>query len=286
MNKISLSIIFSIFIMLILSFMCYKYYFQDSAENTVLLSTSNAEKVKTSKTNEKKLNQHVDTEDFEDVTKVSIPVLMYHSINDNDPSNTLVVPTNQFRAQMQFLKDQGFTTIDLNELNTYLKTGKKVPKKSVAITFDDGYLDNYTNAYPILKELDFKATIFTITDAVDKHPNFITSAMIKEMSKNNISIQSHTVHHVELDKLSYDEQLKELKDSKDYLDKLLNQHTNAICYPVGRFNDDTIRAAKKAGYKLGFTTKPGYGKLSEGPFSIHRVRIFPGSLDQFTCNFN
>lgn len=284
MKKFSLFLTISIFILGILSFASYKFIFQDFTQNTVLLSSSNAEKVKISKLVQK-INKRIETEEFTDISKVSIPVLMYHSINDNAPDNNLVIPPDQFKKQMKFLKDEGFNTLDLNELYYYLKTGKSVPKKAVAITFDDGYVDNYKYAYPVLKEYGFKATIFMITDNVDKHPNFLTSTMLKEMSSNNISIQSHTVHHVELNTLPYDEQLKELKDSKEFLDKLLHQNTNMICYPVGRFNDDTIKAAENAGYKLGFTTKPGYGKLDEGSFSIHRVRIFPGDVDQFKANF-
>lgn len=284
-HNIAIISILSILVVLILSFYVYNNYFVKSTQSNILLTSSNAEKVKLNKLVEKKQKINVETENFEDITKVSIPVLMYHSINDNDPNNNLVIPPEQFKAQMQYLKDAGFTTISLAELYSSLTTGKNVPKQSVAITFDDGYVDNYKYAYPVLKDLGFKATIFMITDNVDKHPNFLTSAMLKEMSENNISIQSHTVHHLELDKLSYDEQFNELKDSKDFLNKLLNQNTDMICYPVGKFNENTIKAAETLGYKLGFTTIPGYGKLNEGPFSIHRVRIFPGDISGFKANF-
>lgn len=266
-------------------FIAYNYYSDKSTQNNVLLSSLNAEKVKLNTLITKTPKLNIETENFDDLTKVAIPVLMYHSINNNNPNNNLILPPDQFKAQMQYLKDNGFNTISLSELYSALKTGKNVPKKSVAITFDDGYVDNYSYAYPILKDFGFKATIFMITDNVDKHPNFLTSAMLKEMSQNNISIQSHTNHHVELDKLPFDEQLKELQDSKKFLDSLLNQNTDMICYPVGKFNDDTAKAAQASGYKLGFTTKPGYGKLNEGDFSIHRVRIFPGDISQFAANF-
>lgn len=287
MKKHTITIIstLSILAVVLLSFYVYNNYFAKSTQNNILLTSSNAEKVKLNRQVEKKQKLYVETENYDDITKVSIPVLMYHSINNNDPNNSLVIPPEQFKAQMQYLRDAGFTTISLDELYSSLKTGKNVPKKPVTITFDDGYVDNYKYAYPVLKDLGFKATIFMITDNVDKNPTFLTSEMLKEMSKNNISIQSHTVHHLELDKLSYDDQITELRDSKNFLDKLLNQNTDMICYPVGKFNENTIKAAETLGYKLGFTTRPGYGKLNEGPFSIHRVRIIPGDISGFKSNF-
>lgn len=284
MKKYTFAFVLTLFLIIIgtTAFVIYDNYFNQSTQNNVLLATSNAEKIKLNKISQVK---KIETENYDDLSKVAIPVLMYHSINTNDPNNNLIIPPEQFKAQMQYLKDNGFNTISLTELYSALTTGKNIPKKSVAITFDDGYVDNYTYAYPILKSLGFKATIFMITDAVDKHRNFLTSSMLKEMSANNISIQSHTFHHLELDKLSYAQQLEELKDSKDFLDNLLNQNTDMICYPVGKFNEDTIKAAQAYGYKLGFTTKPGYGKTNEGLFSIHRVRISPGDISSFIANF-
>ncbi|AQY50591.1 exported polysaccharide deacetylase, lipoprotein [Listeria weihenstephanensis FSL R9-0317] len=205
---------------------------------------------------------------------LKIPVLMYHSINTN-VKNNLITPPDEFDAQMKWLKDNNYHTITLAELDELLLTGKNVPDKPIVITFDDGYQDNYTNAYPILKKYDLKANIFVITDKIAKNNHF-DEAALKEMSDYGIEMDSHTVHHQELNTLTYTEQLKELKDSKAVLEKLTGKPVNSICYPVGRHNEDTERAAKAAGYAMGFTTAAGKANKNDGMYTLPRVRMVPG----------
>ena len=125
------------------------------------------------------------------VNNNKIPILMYHSIS-YEKGNTVRVPKENFKEQMKYLKDNNYTTLNLDELYIYMKTGKIIPKKPIVITFDDGYKDNYTNAYPILKEFKLKATVFVITDTIDTAKNYLTSNEIKSMDANNIRIESHT----------------------------------------------------------------------------------------------
>lgn len=152
---------------------------------------------------------------FDDVSKVSIPVLMYHSIN-NKSTNNNILPVNQFEEEMKWLKDNKFYTLSMSELINVFNTSKNIPKKAVVLTFDDGYLDFYSNAYPILKKYNFKATNFVITGTIDKISTVLTSAMLTELEENNIEIQSHTVKHLELDKLTYEKKLKSLKIQKNF----------------------------------------------------------------------
>ncbi|MBC1435634.1 polysaccharide deacetylase family protein [Listeria rocourtiae] len=205
---------------------------------------------------------------------LQIPVLMYHSINSN-VKNNLITPPNEFEEQMKWLVDNGYHTLTLASLTDMLKTGQGVPDKPVVITFDDGYQDNYTNAYPILKKYGLKANIFVITDKIAKNNHFDEVAL-KEMSDYGIEMDSHTVHHFELNTLSYDEQLRELKDSKATLERLTDKKVNSICYPVGRYNEDTVRAAEASGYAMGFTTESGKANKNKGMYTLPRVRMVPG----------
>ncbi|MBC2165273.1 polysaccharide deacetylase family protein [Listeria booriae] len=205
---------------------------------------------------------------------LQIPVLMYHSINEN-VKNNLITPPQEFDAQMKWLADNGYHPLFLSELDTLLLTGKNMPEKPIVITFDDGYQDNYTNAYPILKKYGLKANIFVITDKIAKNNHF-DEAALKEMSNNGIEMQSHTVHHQELNTLTYSQQLAELKDSKATLEQLTGKKVNTICYPVGRYNEDTKRAAEAAGYTMGFTTQPGKANKKDGMYTLPRVRMVPG----------
>jgi peptidoglycan/xylan/chitin deacetylase (PgdA/CDA1 family) len=204
--------------------------------------------------------------------KNSVPVLMYHSI-DYEKGNELRIPKDKFREQMQYLKDNGYTTITVSELYDFLKNNNPVPKKSVVITFDDGYEDNYINAYPVLKEFGFKATIFVVTSTVDKDSNCLTSSELKEMSKNGIDIESHTVNHDKLSQLSYEMQLNTLKESKIFLENVLGKKIYYIAYPYGDWNDNTVKAVESCGYKLAFTTESGWANKDQGIYKLHRVYI-------------
>ncbi|GAA0728744.1 polysaccharide deacetylase family protein [Clostridium malenominatum] len=201
-----------------------------------------------------------------------IPVLMYHSIN-YEKGNELMVPKENFREQMNYLKDNGYTTLTLNELYNFFLNNKPVPEKSVVITFDDGYKDNYTNAYPILKEFNFKAVVFVITNNMNNHKNFITSEQALELDNNGIEIQSHTVNHERLSTLDYNSQLKTLKESKRFLENLLHREVSYIAYPYGAFNNSTIKAAEEAGYKMAFTTAGTWSDKSDGLYTLDRVYI-------------
>jgi peptidoglycan/xylan/chitin deacetylase (PgdA/CDA1 family) len=100
----------------------------------------------------------------------AIPVIMYHNVGRDYPGwpwNFLVTPLEVFEGQMRILKDRGWTTITLDELHAHVESGSSVPEKSIVLTFDDGYRDNYVHAFPILKKYGHRAVIWMSTDFVD-----------------------------------------------------------------------------------------------------------------------
>lgn len=202
----------------------------------------------------------------------SIPVIMYHSI-DYEKGNELRVPKEKFREQMKDLKDNGYTTLTMRQLYDFMASNKPVPEKSVVLTFDDGYKDNYENAYPVLKEFGFKATVFIITNCIDKDKGFLTSKELKEMDKNGMDIESHTLNHDKLDELPYNKQVETLKGSKEFLEKILNKKVKYIAYPYGKYNNDAIKATKDTGYNIAFTTESGWANKQQGIYKLHRVYI-------------
>ena len=210
-----------------------------------------------------------------------IPILMYHSIS-YEKGNTVRVPKENFRKQMKYLKENNYTTITVDELYIYMKTGKIIPNNPVVITFDDGYKDNYTNAYPILKELELKATVFIITNTIDTVKNYLTSNEIKTMDSNNIRIESHTAAHEHLDKISYSDNLKTMITSKSKLEKILGRKINYLAYPYGEYNEATIKAAKNSGYKLAFSTEYGWIDRKNNIYSLGRIFVNSDyNLEQF-----
>ncbi|MHC9533537.1 polysaccharide deacetylase family protein [Dellaglioa sp. L3N] len=208
--------------------------------------------------------------------QTEFPILMYHSIS---VGNSLRIPRAQFAHQMQWLHKNGYYTLTPAEAIEVFKTHKKPAAKIVWITFDDGYKDNYEGAYPTLKKYHQKATINYITSHFG-HKNKLTLPQMNEMRRSGlITIESHTVHHEELNQMTDAQQTFEFVNSKKWLNNKFHQKTTIICYPVGRFNDQTPKLAKSAGYKLGLTTSPGLANENQGLFTLHRVRISPDLSD-------
>lgn len=216
---------------------------------------------------------------------VYIPILMYHSISSANSSNNLLVPPKQFEEQIKWLKKNGFTPLSMDEVVKALKTGK-VPKRPVAITFDDGYIDNYTDAYRILKKYDMKGTFFIIADCIGDNKIYLTMDMLKEMRDNGMNIESHTLNHLELNKISKDEKIKSIKGAKDFLKDKLGIESKYLCYPVGRYDEETIKVSKELGIEAAVTTTKGFANLNNGLYSLKRVRMFPMDIETFKETFN
>ncbi|MBE6063391.1 MAG: polysaccharide deacetylase family protein [Clostridium butyricum] len=200
-----------------------------------------------------------------------IPVLYYHSVNDVITNEVTISPA-LLRKELEYIKNQGYITLSMNEVENYILNNEPIPEKSILITFDDGYMDNYYNAYPILKELNMKATIFCITSKLDGS-YYLSEDAIKEMSQNNIDIESHTVTHTHLNKLTYDEQIKELSESKSKLESIVGKKITAIAFPFGDYNKNSIDAAKNCGYNLAFTTNKGFADRNDNPLELNRIYI-------------
>lgn len=220
-----------------------------------------------------------------DVNDVKIPILMYHSISDSDPNNTLLIPTSQFDEQIKWLKESGFTPMLLDDVIEAFNTGK-VPEKPVAITFDDGYADNYTDAYRILKQYDTKATFFIITDKTDVDGWYMNSNMLKEMSTSGMGIENHTSRHIEFTKISREDKIAIIKEGIEKLKEKVGVDSKYVCYPVGRYDEETIEIEKELGIKGAVTTEGGISSLSDGLYSLKRVRISPMDIESFKSIFS
>lgn len=206
-------------------------------------------------------------------TTTKIPILMYHSIA-YQKGNILRVPQDKFAAEMKWLYDNGYKTLTLDELYDGISNNKPFPEKSVCITFDDGYNDNYFSAFPVLKQYKFKATVFMITDKIDDvYDGYLTSAQLKEMDKNGMQIECHTVDHKDLDTLPYKKQLSELSDSKSKLEALLGRKVDYIAYPSGKYDDNTLKAAKEVGYKICFKMNGGIGQIGDNVYEFPRTFV-------------
>ena len=209
--------------------------------------------------------------DSENGTKVLI--LNYHKIDNTFIS--LAIRPDDFDTQMKYFSENGYHTISPDELYDSLAGTGELPDNPVMITFDDGYEDNYVNAYPILKKYGFKATIFVVTSFLDKNKKgYMSWDQAREMDANGISIQSHTVDHKSMTDLTDDQLRMELVDSKKKAEKELGHPVNYMAYPTGTYNLHIAQMVKEAGYKAAFTIKYGNVDKASNIYALERVPIF------------
>ena len=208
-------------------------------------------------------------------TSPGVPVLNYHQVEDKD-GNPLTLYCDQFDQQMAYLAEEGYHTITLDEMMDAAENGTPLPEKPVVITLDDGYVDNYEYAYPILKKYGFKATIFLINDFTGVYPNYLTWEQIREMQDSGlIDFESHTMTHANLSELtSCDELHHEIADSREALSKKLGKEIDYIAYPGGRVTDAVEEVTRDAGYRGGFTVHYGLSTPTEGVYQMDRIPIF------------
>lgn len=203
----------------------------------------------------------------------NIVILNYHKVEDKEIS--LSIPIDDFEKQIAYLKENNFHTISPEEFCAAMEGRGELPENPLMITFDDGYLDNYTNAYPILKRYGFKAVIFVITSFMDQQlPGYFTWEQAKEMEKNGISIESHTVTHPSLTDISEENVRYELTESKKRIEEILKKKVSFVAYPTGTYNLHIAKLVKEAGYKGAFTIKYGNVDTASNIFAVERIPIF------------
>ncbi|MGI6392291.1 MAG: polysaccharide deacetylase family protein [Candidatus Izemoplasmatales bacterium] len=186
-----------------------------------------------------------------------VPVLMYHRIDDSvTPSSLRYVKhkgkildldemkttLNQFDRQLEYLAKRGYTAVLMND---YLNIKAKKP---VALTFDDGYLDNYTNAFPLLKKHNICATLYLCTDKITDLPGteYLSWPDIKMMQSEGIGFGSHTKSHLWLNEEASKTQIEdEIVSSKLLIENKLNQKVNSFCYPAGVYTEEAIEVVGK-----------------------------------------
>lgn len=198
-----------------------------------------------------------------------VPVLMYHAV-DNDLWGIaeLFVKPEEMEKQLQYLTENGYDTIffeDLYHIDDY--------DKPVILTFDDGYLDNYTQLFPLLQKYNAKATIFIINKYIGNDIHYTNQDQLREMADSGlVSIQSHTVTHPDLDELSLEQQREELEQSKLLTTRMSLREPYVLCYPTGKYDRNTLAIIDES-YQFGIKMRGNLYNTSDSPFEINRYYI-------------
>ena len=211
-------------------------------------------------------------------TKEKPIVLMYHSVAEGN--NSLSINPKEFEWQIKYLRENGFkflTTKDLKNINN-------LPNKSILITFDDGYKDNFLVAIPILKKYNASAVFFIATGLVGAMNRELEMMNWEEIKKinldNSFEIGAHTITHRKLHKLNIEEAENEIKQSKVILEEKLDKPINLFAYPYGRCNQKILEIVKKNKFQFSFSTKPGHLKKN-----FDELRIFRFGMDNYKSRY-
>ncbi len=209
---------------------------------------------------------------------VRVPILLYHYIEDNkDPKDTirigLTVTPYYFEKQLQTLTANGYTAITFHDLYEAVTSGQNLPTKPVILTFDDGYRDFYTDAFPLLKKYQTKATNFVIANHVGRSGN-LTGEMIKELIASKlVTIGAHTLNHTYLAGLSKEKAWEEINGSKAKLESDFGIKVSDFAYPYGAFNKELEELVQMAGFETASSTTLGATHDKNTLLRLSRIRV-------------
>ncbi|MDP2924112.1 MAG: polysaccharide deacetylase family protein [Candidatus Omnitrophota bacterium] len=214
-------------------------------------------------------------------TKTGLAILTYHTIDES--GSVISASLVDFKRQMDYLKDNNYIIFSLEEAVFHIKNKIKFPKKAIAITFDDGYKNNYLLAYPILKQYNFKATIFLTTDYIGNrnawpyqnkpYPNLemLSWEEIIEMSNNGIDFGAHTQSHPFLTKISSEKAQQQIINSKKIIEGYINKPVKLFSYPFGDFNSDVMKIVRDNGFIGACSSLFGRVGLKSNIYSLERI---------------
>ena len=226
---------------------------------------------------------------FLEYRRQRVPILLYHRLVAKEKADRGQVPDDEFvwvsydtafAEQMAYLDQAGYTTLDLDDYVAIRSGQFPAPTKPVIIVFDDGYLSNYTMAYPVLKSHGFRATIFVAPEP-DEHTRrevagvdeFLTHEQMREMSAGGISIQSHTLTHCILAELDDESARYELTESRRRLAAIVGRPVEHIAIPRAGYSPRIRRLVRQSGYKTACCNNKGTASDRSDPLALPRIVV-------------
>ena len=201
-----------------------------------------------------------------------VPILAYHKVGVFKGDHVPTVSADAFERQLEWLARLGRQVVPLDAAVDALEPGGPKPRKGVVITFDDGYEETCTVAWPILKRFGFTATVF-VTPMEVALPGFATWPQLAAAAREGLTIGSHTMNHSYLPLVKPENLAKELADSKRMIEERIGQPVRYLSYPIGGFTLEAQAAARAAGYRAACTTNRAVSHGARDPFAIRRIKI-------------
>jgi len=215
--------------------------------------------------------------------KYEHPILNYHRVGSREGDPAMTVTQDAFDRQMSLLASQE-RAVSLEELVSLLTFRKDPLPKKVAVTFDDGYEDNYTRAFSVLKTHRIPVTIFLVTEWIGKK-EFLSWEAVQEMSKEGISFGSHTKTHPYLPSVSSRKILEEeIRGSRELLEDRLGRSVTLFSYPFGGFTEEAKQLVQEAGYKAAVTSNRGEKGKGRDLYALSRIKMTDASTPPLIFN--
>lgn len=211
-----------------------------------------------------------------------VPILVYHYVEDvTDERDTLrrSIATRPyfFEEQLRFLRNSDYVSITLSDLKKALEGKAHLPERSIILTFDDGYRDFYTTAFPLLKKYQMKSINYIIVNHLGRSGN-LTEAQITEMLQSGlVEIGCHTLDHVYLPQENPTEARRQIDECKRQLEERFNVKVDHFAYPGGYYNERIIEMVREAGFETATDTVPGVVQSRDNIYNLRRLRV--GNLD-------
>jgi len=196
--------------------------------------------------------------------QVTFPILLYHRIDVPPINSQYYVEPEKFEEQMKLLYEWEYTPVTIETLIKAIREGAELPPRPVIITFDDGHLDNYTTAFPIMQKFGFTGVLYIVGNYMGTE-GYMTAAQIHEMVIAGWEVGSHSMNHLDLQKLDQESQVVEIVDSREKLEAEIDVPVRTFAYPFGLMNDSAGSLVHKAGYVaamgLGYTHDQGLANM-------------------------
>jgi peptidoglycan/xylan/chitin deacetylase (PgdA/CDA1 family) len=215
---------------------------------------------------------------------IAVPILMYHHIAPvREGSSLLYASPRELEAQLAYLQAHGYHVVTLQQLYDAWTKGARLPAKPVVLSFDDGYLDQYRYAAPLLNRYHDPAVLNLIVDNLGR---VLTSGMVKQMIASGWEVDSHTITHRDLTKLPAATVRRELRGSRDLLRRTFGVSVNFFCYPGGIHDAAVVAAVRQAGYLAATSIQYGLADISQR-FALPRIVVYWGeSLGRFAARLH
>ncbi len=226
-----------------------------------------------------------------------MPILMYHHIaecpSESSAHAGLWVSPELFEEQLRWLRARGYVGLTVHQLALALRGEADLPRRWVVITFDDGWRDNYTHAWPLLREYGFPATIYVSTgrlrdsETQGKPDEMMSAEEFRELARAGIEIGAHTRTHPKLTRLSDGEARGEIVGSRDDLAQILGEPPASFSYPYGAFSPRIERIVREAGFLSAVSTIRDNQVRPSQLYHLPRVMVMRSTtLDRYRYMFS